>query len=259
MDAPAPEGMCRWFLIRDFNVYWDKQMSRAVVSASMCVYASPFLLMHQLFMLSDANRFFFGRTVEVLMSRKCRGCSLTDHDARRCPIINEPVHPCVCKKATCATCSTECLKCNHKGHAEYSVKAPIPDKGPPTFLCPKLDTKDLQAHVRDCMEELPLTASQKNNQRSSAKRLLAAIRSSGASTGNELSTHGAQGELVHRTGLDRVSSSPSTRTPETSAAAAMDKGASGAAARVFGAYVSDATHSAAAASVPPIPGVVADG
>jgi len=117
----------------------------------------------------------------------------------------------------------------------------------------------LQAHVRVCMKELPLTASQQKNQRSSDKRRLAAIRSAGASRGNEFATHGAQAELVDLTGLGGASSSPSTRTAEASAAAAMDEGASRAAARIVGAYVSDATHSAAAASVPPPPGVVADG
>jgi len=193
------------------------------------------------------------------MSRKCRGCALTDHGARCCPIIKKPVHPCVCKKANCATCSTEYSKCNHKGHAEYSIKAPIPEKGLPTFVCPKLDIQDLQAHVRECMEELLLTASQQKNWRASAKRSLAAIRSTGASTCTEHSTHGAQAELVDLTGLGGASSSPSTRTAEACAAAEMDEGASRAAARIVGAFVLDATHSAAAASVPPPPGVVADG
>jgi len=169
------------------------------------------------------------------MSRKCRGCALTDHEARRCPIIQEPVPPRVCKKATCATCSTEWSKCNHKDHAEYSVKAPIPDKGPTTCVCLKLYIKDIQAHVRECMEELLLTASQQNTQRSSTKRRLAAIRSSGTSTANELSTHGAEAELVDLTGFGGVSSSPSTRTAEASAAAAMDEGASRAATRIVGA------------------------
>jgi len=59
--------------------------------------------------------------------------------------------------------------CHQEGHSESSVNAPIPDEGPPTFVCLKLNIKDLQAHVRECAEELPLTASQKKNQRSSAK------------------------------------------------------------------------------------------
>ena len=235
-------------------------MSRTVVSLSLCFCASSFPLMHHLFLLAEANRLcIFFQKVEVSVSRKCRGCALTDHDARNCPIIKKPVHPCVCKKATCATCSTECSKCNQKGHAEYSIKAPIPDKGLPTFVCSKIDNEDLQAHVRECMEELPLTTSQQKNQRSSAKRRLAATRPSGASTGNELSTHGAQAELVDLTGLGGASASPTTKTAEASAAAAIDEGASRAAARIVGAYMSDATHSAAAASVPPPPGVVADG
>jgi len=118
--------------------------------------------------------------------------------------------------------------------------------------------KDLQAHVRECMEELPLTTSQKKNQCSSAKRRLAAIWPSGASTGNELFTHVAQAELMDQTGLGGASSSPSTKTAEASAAAAMKEGACRAAARITGAYVSDATHVAVAASVPPPPGLVAD-
>jgi len=85
------------------------------------------------------------------------------------------------------------------------------------------------------MEELLLTASQQNTQRSSTKRRLAAIRSSGTSTANELSTHGAEAELVDLTGFGGVSSSPSTRTAEASAAAAMDEGASRAATRIVGA------------------------
>jgi len=193
------------------------------------------------------------------VSRKCRGCASTDHDARRCPIIKKPVHACVCNKTICTTCSTECAKCNKKGHAEFSVLAPIPEKGPPTFACHKLDMEELQAHVRVLMEELPLTAAQQKSQRSSAKRRLAAIRSACASSGTQFATHAAQTNLVDLTGLGGASSSPSTRKAEASAAVAMDEGASRVAARIVGAYVSDTTHSSAAGSVNPPPGVVADG
>ena len=82
------------------------------------------------------------------------------------------MYACVCNKTICTTCSTECAKCKKKGHAEFSVLPPIPEKGPPSFPCHKLDIEELQAHVRVLMEELPLTSAQQKSQRSSAKRRL---------------------------------------------------------------------------------------
>ena len=163
------------------------------------------------------------------------------------------------QQTICTTCSKECSKCGNKGHTEFSVTAPIPEKDSPTFACPMLDMDELQAHVRVLMKELPLTAAQQKNLRSSAKRRLAAMRSSGTSNGTQFATHAAQADLVDLAGLGGASSSPSTRTAEAGAAAAMDEDASRAAARVVSAYVSDTTHSSAAASVNPLPGVIADG
>jgi len=259
MESPAHEGMCRRILFHSLIVRLAGPICRTDTSVSLrspvsCLSSRP----SPGVMLSDANRFFC-RAVDASVSRKCRGCALTDHDARRCPIIKTPVHPCVCQETICTTCSTECSKCGNKGHTEFSVKAPIPEKGSPTFACPMLDMDELQAHVRVLMKELPLTAAQQKNLRSSAKRRLAAIRSSGNTSGTQFATHAAQADLVDLTGLGGASSSPSTRTAEAGAAAAMDEGASRAAARVVGAYVSDTTHSSAAASVHPPPGVIADG
>jgi len=111
-------------------------VSRTVVSLSLRFRAYSFPLLYHIFLLAEAKRLcIFCQTVEVSLSRKCRGCAVTDHDARRCTIIKKLVHPCVCKKATCATCSTECTKCNRKGQAEYFINAHIPDEGLPNFVC----------------------------------------------------------------------------------------------------------------------------
>ena len=105
------------------------------------------------------------------------------------------------------------------------MKAPISEKGPPTFACPVLDVDELTAHVRVLMNKLPLTAVQQKNLRTSAKRRLSANRSSGNSSGTQFATHGSQAHLVDLTKLNCASSSPSTRTVEAGASAAMDEGA----------------------------------
>jgi len=184
---------------------------------------------------------------------------LSDHDARRCPLINKPVHPCVCKKAICPTCSTACSNREEKSHSAFSVVELVPDKGPPTIVCPKLDVVEMQARVRVLMAELPFTAAQHKNQRLSSKRRLAAIPSVGDGERDVFAAPTAQAAVVDSTGLGGASGSSRTRTAEATAAAAMDDGPSLAAAHIVGAYVSDTMHSSRATSVPPPRGIVADG
>ncbi|OSX76598.1 hypothetical protein BU14_0184s0025 [Porphyra umbilicalis] len=156
---------------------------------------------------------FFCRAVDASLSRKC---AFTNHDARRCPIIKTPTHACECQQTNCTTCSRECSKCGNKGHTEVSVKAPISEKGPPTFACPVLDVDELTAHVRVLMNKLPLTAVQQKNLRTSAKRRLSANRSSGNSSGTQFATHGSQAHLwgwptaVPTAALTTASTAPAT-------------------------------------------------
>ena len=97
MESPAHEGMCRRILYHSLIVRLADPICRTDTAVSLrspvsCLSSRP----SPGFMFSDANRFLAVQWTR--RSRKCRGCALTNHDARRCPKIKNSVHPCVCQQ-----------------------------------------------------------------------------------------------------------------------------------------------------------------
>jgi len=139
------------------------------------------------------------------------------------------------------------------GHEADNVDEMIEGRSAPKWSCPGHHMDAMRARVEDRLKDQPPTARARSDAARGHKRALAEVRST---DGQRLRAHESQSEIIDLTGLGGASASAAVRTAGAVAAVAQDDGASRQAARMLGAFTSDAQGQSGVAVRQPMSGAL---